>query len=242
MKQASGRSTEAGINSDLFEMDAHLQECNHASSDCWRSEPLYAARPRRYLAHTAPQPGVETYARNVGHGQHANGSREAPDGNEGRCGSTLRQPNAIMGGLKYKEGKMRATHGNGSGDDWETVLEMCACEIGLKALALSLHTGNITTFLVDGPIKMMSSEALALSLHTGKTTTISVSRLQTLACSMHHGIFGIIRRSPFWVDRSRTRIYGVVIVCPNCGLAHAKSQHIGATTKLLLPRVSVRGI
>ena len=125
MKQASGRSTEAGINYDLFEMDAHLKECNHASNDRWRPEPLYAARPRRYLAHTVPQPGVEMYTRNVGHGQHANGSREAPDGNEGQRGSTLQWSN----GMEFKEGKLLATDGNGLDDDWTTVLGMCADEI-----------------------------------------------------------------------------------------------------------------
>ena len=91
MRQASGRSTEAGISRELFEMDARLKECNHANSELWRSEPLYAVRHRRYLANTVPQPGVGQRTRNVGHGQHANGSREAPDGNEGRCGSTHRQ-------------------------------------------------------------------------------------------------------------------------------------------------------
>ena len=133
MKQASGRSTEAGNNCELFEMDAHLQECNHASNDRWRPEPLYAARPRRYLSHTVPQPGVGQITQNVGHGQHANGSREAPDGNEGRRGSTLQWSNA-MGGMEFKEGKMMAFHGNGLDDDWTTVLEMCADEIGGSCL------------------------------------------------------------------------------------------------------------
>ena len=105
-------------------MDALLQECNHASSDHWRPEPLYAVRPDRYPAHTVPQPGVGQRTRNVGHGQHAGGSREAPDGNEGRCGSTLRQPNALMGGKEFNDGKKMATDGNGLDDDWTTVLEM----------------------------------------------------------------------------------------------------------------------
>ena len=61
-------------------------------------------RPGRYPAHTVPQPGVEMYTRNVGHGQHAGRSREAPGGNKGRCGSTLRQSNATMGGQEFKDG------------------------------------------------------------------------------------------------------------------------------------------
>ena len=138
MKQASGRSTEAGITCDLIEMDAHLKECNHASSDHWRPEPLYAARPRRYLAHTVPQPGVGQITRNVGHGQHANGSREAPDGNEGQRGSTLQWSN----GMEFKDGKLLATDGNGLDDDWTTVLGMCADEIGGSCLTPTVGQHN----------------------------------------------------------------------------------------------------
>ena len=152
MRKESGRSTKAGVSRELFmerpscelfwdhdgefvnenrwsrelfEMDAHLQECNHASSDRWRSEPLYAVRHRRYLADTVPQPGVGQITRNVGHGQHANGSREAPGGNEGRCGSTLRWIN----GAEFNDGKKMATDGNGLDEDWTMVLEMCEREI-----------------------------------------------------------------------------------------------------------------
>ena len=84
-------------------------------------------RPDRYPAHTVPQPGVGTL--NVGHGQHAGGSREAPGGNEGRCGSTLRKSNALMGGMEFNEGKKMATDGNGLDEDWTMVLEMCEQEI-----------------------------------------------------------------------------------------------------------------
>ena len=156
MWKAPGRSTKAGVSRELFmerpscelfwnhdgefvnkdrlpcelfEMDAHLQECNHENSDRWSLEPSYAARHRQYLAHTVPQPRVGQATRNVGHGQHANGSREAPGGNEGRCGSTLRRSNAIMGGLEFNDGKKMATDGNGLDDDWTMVLEMCAREI-----------------------------------------------------------------------------------------------------------------
>ena len=55
------------------------------------------------------------HTRNVGHGQHAGGSREAPDGNQGRSGSTLRQSIAIMGGSEFNEGKKMALHGYGLG-------------------------------------------------------------------------------------------------------------------------------
>ena len=137
MWKASERSTEAGISSELFEKDAHLKECNHVNGERWRSEPLYAVRHRRYLAHTVPQPGVETYARNVGHGLHANGSREAPGGNEGQRRSIHRQSIATMGGSEFNEGKKMATNGNGLDDDWTTVLEMCEQEIaGLKGSCL----------------------------------------------------------------------------------------------------------
>ena len=149
MKQASGRSTEAGFSCDLFEMDARLKECNHANSDRWAPEPLYAARHRRYLAHTVPQPGVGQITQNVGHGQHANGSREAPDGNEGRCGSTLRQSIAIMGGSEFNDGKKMATDGNGLDDDWTMVLEMCSREIvsleGSCPLLTQQHHDKIST-------------------------------------------------------------------------------------------------
>ena len=86
---------------------------------------MYAVRHRRYLADTVPQPRVELRTRNTGHGQHANGSREAPDGNESRCGSTLRWTN----GAEFNDGKMMALQGNGLDEDWTTVLEMCEQEI-----------------------------------------------------------------------------------------------------------------
>ena len=118
-----------GLPCEPFGLNALLQERNHANGDRWSLEPLYAVRPDRYPAHTVPQPGVELYTRNVGHGQHAGGSREAPGGNEGRCGSTLRQSIAIMGGSEFNEGSKMALQGNGLDDDWTMVLEMCAHEI-----------------------------------------------------------------------------------------------------------------
>ena len=129
MWKAPGRSAEAGVSRELFGKDAHLQECNRSDSDCWHHEPLYAVRLDRYPAHTVPQPGVEQITRNVGRGQHANGSREAPGGNESRSGSTLRQSIAIMGGQEFNEGSKMATDGNGLDDDWTMVLEMCLQEI-----------------------------------------------------------------------------------------------------------------
>ena len=144
MRQASGRFTEAGISRELFVMDAHLKECNHGNSDRWSLEPLYAVRPDRYPAHTVPQPGVGQITRNEGHGQHANGSRKAPGGNEGRCGSTLRQSIAIMGG----KGSKMANYGNGLDVigrwSWKCVSE--------KSLALANCPlmDNMTTSLVDG--------------------------------------------------------------------------------------------
>ena len=149
MKQASRRSTEAGISRELFEMDTHLQECNHANSDRWSLEPLYAVRQDRYPAHTISQSGVEMYTRNVGHGQHAGGSREAPGGNESRCGSTLRQSIAIMGGSEFNEGSKMALQGNGLDDDWTMVLEMCSQEIvsleGSCPMLTQQHHNKIST-------------------------------------------------------------------------------------------------
>ena len=124
MRQAPGRFTEAGINRELFVMDAHLQECNHADSDRWSHEPLYAVRPDRNPAHTVPQPGVGQITRNGGHEQHAGGSREAPGVNKGQRESTLRQSIAIMGGQEFNDGKKMALHGNGLDDDWVEVMEM----------------------------------------------------------------------------------------------------------------------
>ena len=177
MRKESGRSTKAGVSRelfmerpscelfwdhdgefvnenrwsrDLFEMDAHLKECNHVNSDRWSLEPLYAVRPDRYSAHTVPQPGVGQATRNVGHGQHPGGSREAPGGNEGRCGSTLRQSNAIMGGLEFNDGKKMATDGNGLDDDWTMVLEMCSQEIvSLDGSANCPHLGIITKLTIE---------------------------------------------------------------------------------------------
>ena len=74
MWQASGRFTEAGISRELFEEDVLWKECNLSDGNRWIHEPLYAVRAERYPAHTVLQPGVESYARNVGHGQNAGGS------------------------------------------------------------------------------------------------------------------------------------------------------------------------
>ena len=144
MWNASGRSTKAGVSRELFmerpscelfwnhdgefvngnrlprelfAMDAHLQECNHGNSDRWSLEPLYAVKPDRYPAHTVPQPGVGQITRNVGHGQHAGGSREAPGGNKCRRESILRQSISTMGGQEFKEGKKLAYRGYGLDDD-----------------------------------------------------------------------------------------------------------------------------
>ena len=118
MWKSPGRFAEVGVSRELFDMDAHLQECKHSDGDRWHHEPLYAVRPDRYPAHTVPQPGVGQRTRNVGHGQHAGGSREAPGGNKGRCGSTLRQSIATMGGQEFYDGSKMATDGNGLDEDW----------------------------------------------------------------------------------------------------------------------------
>ena len=104
MWKASGRSTKAGVSRELFMerpscklfwnhdgefvnkdrlpsgplgLDALLRESNHTNGNHGSLEPLYAVRPDRYPAHTVPQPGVGQITRNVKHGQHAGGSREA---------------------------------------------------------------------------------------------------------------------------------------------------------------------
>ena len=150
MWKTPGRSTEADISCDLFEMDAHLQECNHANGDRWSLEPLYAVRPDRYTAHTVPQPGVELYTRNVGHGQHAGGSQKASGGNKGRWWSTLRQSIATMGGQEFNDGKKMAYRGYGMDDDWQEVIEMCSLKMAsLKGSRLMLvqqhHNKHILT-------------------------------------------------------------------------------------------------
>ena len=89
-----------------------------SNPDKGKNENNCSKRPDRYPAHTVSQPGVGQRTRNVGHGQHAGGSREAPDGNEGRCGSTLRQPNALMGGKEFNDGNKMATDGNGLDEYW----------------------------------------------------------------------------------------------------------------------------
>ena len=76
---------------------------------------------------SVPQPEVELYTRNVGHGQHAGGSREAPGGNKGRCESTQRQSIATMGG--HNDGSKMVFHGYGLDDDWTMVLGMCSLEM-----------------------------------------------------------------------------------------------------------------
>ena len=75
-----------------------------------------------------PQPGVELYTRNVGHGQHAGESRKAPHGNKGRSGSTQRQSIATMGGQEFIDGSKMATDGYGMAEDWQMVMEMCSLE------------------------------------------------------------------------------------------------------------------
>ena len=70
MWKTPGRSTEADISCDLFEMDAHLQKCNHANGDRWSLEPLYAVRLDRYSTTAVPQLGVGQATRNVGPGPY----------------------------------------------------------------------------------------------------------------------------------------------------------------------------
>ena len=54
MWNASERFTEAAVSRKLFDMDAHLQECNHSDGNRRGHEPLYVVRPDRYPAHTVP--------------------------------------------------------------------------------------------------------------------------------------------------------------------------------------------
>ena len=89
---------------------------------------MYAVRPNRYPAHTVPQPGVGLRIRNVGHRQHAGGSREA-HGNEGRSESTQRQSITTMGVQEFNDGNKIVTYGNGLDEDWQMVLEMCSLEM-----------------------------------------------------------------------------------------------------------------
>ena len=89
--------------------------------------------------------------RNVGHGQHAGGSREAPGGNKCRRESILRQSISTMGGQEFKEGKKLAYRGYGLDDDWQEVMEMCSLEMAnLKGNHLMLDQQHNNKSLTSG--------------------------------------------------------------------------------------------
>ena len=128
------------------------------------------------------------HTRNVGHGQHSGGRREAPGGNEGRCGSTLRQSITIMGGSEFNDGSKMATYGYGLDDDWTMVLEMCSREItGLKGSCPMLNQQHHNKLIHTEPkgscLKLTHQhhnnhkrlQALASCRHIGATTNTTVN-------------------------------------------------------------------
>ena len=227
-------------------MDPHLQECNHAYGDCWSHEPLYAVRPNRYPAHTIPQPGVGQATRNVGHGQHAGKSREAPGGNKGQRESTLCLSIATMGGQEFKEGKKLAYRGYGLDDDWQEVMEMCSLEVaslqGSRLLLAQQHhnkslisgsKGNCLMLAQQHQNKIIRTECegFRLSLDHRHHDKLN-SQLTSGSCLSHGRMY--LRDYPkvhFWANASRTPNFIAAIVCLNSIMAFANRWTNSTTTK-----------